>query len=79
MIGAIEIDNQNIFDLADARENAWPYRLANRLHLNTKRTTVLQQLLFKPGERYVPRLIEESERILRGNRYLYDAKIIPLA
>ena len=79
VIGRIEIDNQNIFDLADSRENAWPYRLMNHLHINTKRATLEQHLLFKSGDGYDPRLIEESERILRGNRYLYDAKIIPLA
>lgn len=78
-IGKIEIDNQKIFDLNDSRENAWPYRLANRLHINSKPATIAQQLLFKSGERYAPRLILESERILRSNRYLHDAKITPIA
>jgi outer membrane protein assembly factor BamA len=35
-------------------------------------------LLFKSGEPYSDRLIRESERILRRNRYLYDADIVPV-
>ena len=77
-IGRIEIDNQDIFDLKDSRENAWPYRLANHLHISTKRTIIQQQLLFKTGDGYDPRLLEESERILRSNHYFYDAKIVVL-
>ena len=36
-----------------------------------------QQLLFDTGDAYSKRVVEESERILRQNSYLYDARIEP--
>ena len=36
------------------------------------------QLLFKSGERYSRRLLEESERMLRADSYFYDAWIRPV-
>ncbi len=36
-------------------------------------------MLFKPGQPYVQRLVDESERILRANDYLYDAWIRPVS
>lgn len=79
LIGTISIDNQNIFDLSDPREDKRLYRLANRLHIRTRESVIRQQLLFAPGERYSHRKLEESERILRSARYLYDAWIRPVA
>ncbi|HZF26651.1 MAG TPA: hypothetical protein VEZ88_10355 [Steroidobacteraceae bacterium] len=40
---------------------------------------IREQLLFRSGERYSKRLMDESERLLRSARYLYDAKIVPVA
>jgi len=56
---------------------ASPYRLANGLHISTRDETVAQQLLFHTGERYDIRVIEETERLLRGQRYLNEASIEP--
>ena len=39
---------------------------------------VRQQLLFKPGDRYSRRLLDESERLLRAASYFYDAWIRPV-
>ena len=79
VIGRIIIDNQNIFDLSDPKEQNWIFRLANRLHARTRPQTVLQQLLFHPGDRYSRRLLDESARILRANIYFYDASVRPVA
>ena len=38
-----------------------------------------RQLLFKSGEPVSVRLIEETERLLRSNRYLYDVQFRPVA
>jgi hemolysin activation/secretion protein len=38
-----------------------------------------QQLLFHSGDPFSQRLLEESERLLRQNNYLYDAKITPIS
>jgi len=78
VIGAILVDNQNIFDPQDPREDHKIFRLANRLHIKTRAYVIRQQLLFRPGERFSRRLLEESARILRSDRYFYDAWIEPV-
>jgi outer membrane protein assembly factor BamA len=79
VIGEIDIYPESIFDLEDPKEDKALYRLANKLHINTKPDVIRQQLLFKSGDLYSQRLVDESERILRDARYLYDARIRPVA
>lgn len=79
VVGEIIINNENIFDLNDPQENKALYRLANKLHIRTRPEVIRQQLLFKSGEPYSQRLIDESARILRSARYFYDAAIAPVA
>lgn len=78
VIGEIRIEKENIFDLSNPEENNWLYRLANRWHIVTRDKVIEKQLLFKSSEPYSERQVNESERILRGNRYLFDAKITPV-
>jgi len=75
VIGEILIDNQDIFNLEDPKENNWLFRLANRLHIKTRASVIRRQLLFHSGQRYSRRLLDESERILRAEGYFYDAWI----
>lgn len=79
VVGEIFIYNENIFDLDDPEENNQLYRLANKLHIRTQPQVIQQQLLFKTGDRYSQRLVDESARILRSARYLYDASVEPVA
>jgi len=79
VIGEIRVDNRNIFDLDDPKENALLFRLANTLHIRTRPSVIARQLLFKSGEPVSVRLIDESERLLRASRYLYDVTIRPIA
>lgn len=79
VVGEIRIDNQNIFDLNDPRENNWFYRAANTLHIRTRPGVVRRTLLFKSGEPVSVQAIEESERLLRGNGNIYDVRIRPVA
>jgi hypothetical protein len=78
VIGEVRIDNRNIFDLADEKENGILYRAANALHIQTRASVIRRQLLFKPGERVSVRLIEETERLMRSNRIFYDVSIVPV-
>lgn len=78
-IGQIRITNNNIFDLNDPEENTGLFRLANQLHIPTRRHVVERALSLQPGEPVSVRRIEEAERLLRANRYLYDVEIRPLA
>ena len=77
VIGEVRIDNGNIFDLTDEKENGILYRAANALHIQTRAAVIRRQLLFKSGERVSVRLIEETERLMRSNRIFYDVSIVP--
>jgi outer membrane protein assembly factor BamA len=78
VIGEIDIDTRNIFDESDARERNGLFRLANRLHVRTKHSTIKAQLLFASGEKYTARKLAETERALRLLSYIYDARIVPV-
>ena len=49
------------------------------MHIVTRDKVVRKQLLIASGDDYSKRLSDESERILRKNRYLYDADIVPIS
>jgi len=76
-IGTIDIEVEDIFDPRRPGENAAPYRWANDLHLLTREDTIRAQLLFAESEPYSRQKMAETERLLRGRRYLYDAWIEP--
>jgi hypothetical protein len=79
VIGEIRIRSLDIFDLDDPKENNWLFRTANWLHIQTRPATIRRQLLFRSGERLSVRVVEETKRLLRGERYLYEADIKPVA
>jgi Omp85 superfamily domain len=78
VIGKVEIDIRNIFDPTDPREANGLFRLANRLHLRTKRSSIQAQLLFRSGDKYRARKLAETERALRLLSYVYDARVVPV-
>jgi len=78
-IGKVYYTSLEVFDEDDPRENYWIYRWANRFHIETKDEVLQNQILFNPGEMYNPRLIEESGRLLRSQKYLYDATVRPVS
>src|SRR5882762_6681268 len=45
VIGEVRIDNRDIFDLADEKQNGILYRAANALHIQTRAAVVRRQLL----------------------------------
>jgi outer membrane protein assembly factor BamA len=79
IIGDIQVLTQDIFDLQNPRENAALYRAANAIHIQTWPSVVRDKLLFKTGERVSVHVMEETERLLRSNRFLYDVSIVPTA
>jgi hypothetical protein len=78
VIGAVDIDIRNIFDQSDPRERTGLFRLANHLHIRTKRSTIKAQLLFASGDKYQARKLAETERVLRLLSYVYDARVVPV-
>ncbi len=75
VIGTITFKLQNIFATDTPEENKALFRLANQLHIQTKQSTIEQQLLFRTGDKFSRKKMEESERLLRSRRYLYFVQI----
>jgi outer membrane protein assembly factor BamA len=79
VIGEIRIKTLNIFDTTDPRERGLLYRLANQLHIQTRPGVIEPSLLFKRGEPLLVQRVNETERVLRTNPFLYDVSIQPVA
>ncbi len=78
-IGEIQVRSREIFDTDDPKEDKWLFRWANALHIQTRAGVIERALLFKSGDPISVRLIDETERVLRSARYLYDVQIRPIA
>jgi hypothetical protein len=78
VIGKIRLERSNIFDLSNPEEDRWLFRLANRLHIVTRDRVIRKQLLLRSGDTFSLRQVAESERVLRQNRYLFDASVVPI-
>lgn len=76
-IGETRYTRLPVFDENDPDEDALPYRLANRVHVLTREAIVEQQVLFAEGEPFDPRVLEETQRLLRAQGYFFDADIRP--
>jgi hypothetical protein len=79
LIGDIQVVAGSIFDETDPAESGFLYRLANRLHIHTRDSTIRSQLLFTSGDPYSERILAESERLLRTQRFLNEPEIRPVA
>lgn len=77
-IGEIRVIAKSIFDPEKPGEDRWVFRAADKLHRTTRPEVIRRQILLQPGDPYSADLVEESERILRANRYLYEAEIRPV-
>jgi len=79
VIGEIRVVSENIFDTTDPKEDHLLFRWANALHIQTRPGVIRRALLFKPGDAISVRVIEETERLLLGNNYLYAVHFRPIA
>ncbi|HSC65243.1 MAG TPA: hypothetical protein VLD35_16495 [Caldimonas sp.] len=79
VIGEVRFVRVNVFDPSIEAEDTALFRLANRIHIVTRESTVAAQLLFRSGDRYDARLLKESERVLRTREYLREARIVPVS
>ena len=78
MIGRILVNPRDIFNTDDPAENKALFRFANELHIQTRPEVIRRQLLFNTGDRVSAGVIDETERLLRANRYLHDVHIRPV-
>ena len=73
-IDKINVISHPIFD-ESAPDAFFIHRWANYLHINSKESTVLEQLAFAPGDKIDQKDIEEAQRLIRTVSYIRDAKI----
>ncbi len=79
VIGRIYHRGLAVFDESDPRENNFIYRFLNRWHPMTRTSVIDAILLFDDGDAYDASLVSESARLLRQQKYLYDAAIRPVS
>jgi hypothetical protein len=78
-IGDIQIQIKEIFDLDDPKENNWLFRTADHLHVRTRESAIRAQLLFRSGDPYSRRVLEETARNLRQNSsFMREPEIHPV-
>lgn len=74
-IGNVTIRSRPIFDPEAHGERKALFRLADRLHVDTRESAIEAQLLFQPGDPYSRRVLDETERNLRNLRFILEPVI----
>jgi hypothetical protein len=78
-IGDIVIQRVEIFDLDDPKENNWLFRAADHLHVRTRESAIRAQLLFRSGDLYSRRVLDETARNMRQTAiFLREPVIYPV-
>ena len=77
-IAEIRIHLANVFDPDDPKENAWPFRAVNAIHIVTKEDFLRRAIPLQSGDLVSPEEIEEAERILRRFSFLRLVDIEPI-
>lgn len=81
-IDSVEVEAGSLFPARDDGEGendtrfGWAYDLAESIHARTRTDVVRRTLLFREGDCYDPRLLEESERLLRSYEFLSRAEVV---
>lgn len=75
IISHIEIEVIDPSGRKNPAENKWYDRLANRVHYDTRKSTVRKYLFFTEGEEYNPQKVYEFERILRSTDFVNRVNI----
>jgi outer membrane protein assembly factor BamA len=73
-IGTVTIEPLDVYSSTEKQRGSF-YRLADRLHIETRRSVIEQFLLFHPGDPYQPERLQETERNLRALGFLKSASV----
>ncbi|MGE5683337.1 MAG: hypothetical protein ACM34K_20945 [Bacillota bacterium] len=81
VIRKINVVNLDIFGASvnnpDDSLRSWFQKSGNALHINTNDWIIKDMLVFSESRTFIPYYIQESERIIRLNSYIYDVRIVP--
>jgi hypothetical protein len=77
-VDSVEIRIRDAFDDAPVHSpaDAWVYSVGNVLHLETRESVVRKLLLFQKGDSVSLYQLIESERVLRNQKYISEARIV---
>ena len=73
-IGRIIIHPIDVYSASEANKGAF-YRIADRLHIETKASVIRKFLLFREGDVYKPERLAETERNLRALHFIKSASV----
>jgi hypothetical protein len=76
-IRSIRITVDNVFDLNNPEENKRLYRWANNVHVPTRESVIEHILLFRVGDPFVARVLDESARAIRARGFIAEATVEP--
>lgn len=74
-IGQVTMRGLPIFDPNASGEDKTLYRLSDKWHIDTRDSVIEAQLLFQPGDLYLRRKLDETERNLRDLRFIREPEI----
>jgi hypothetical protein len=74
-IGTITIHPLDVYSASEAGHGAL-YKLADRLHIETRKSVIEKFLLFREGDPYSPPRLAETERNLRALGFLKSASVV---
>ena len=79
-ISNIFVDNRSIYEIDKVPDGLrWFYRLANRLHITTRESFILREVVFEEGDCLDLLLLEVSGQILRTYPFISTADVYPVA
>ncbi|MCM1150726.1 MAG: hypothetical protein NC209_01925 [Alistipes sp.] len=70
-IGEIRIERDRVFD----PDGNWFERTGNKVHALTRERVIRRDLLFRPGDRFDPRLLVRNKQLLRSRNYISKVAI----
>ena len=74
-VGTVTIRALDVYSSEEA-EKGWLYRIADRLHIETRREVIEKFLLFRTGDEYSSELLAQTERNLRALHFLKSASVV---
>ncbi|MEW6412934.1 MAG: hypothetical protein AB1483_10765 [Candidatus Zixiibacteriota bacterium] len=78
LIDSVVIDNRNVYNTDEESYSHFIFKLANKLHITTRKYIIERELLLGEGDPYSAVLAEESARNIRNGLNVYDAWIEPV-
>lgn len=76
--GAIHVEVDNVYDLADPHEDVWYTRTADFLHIRTRDWVVDHLLLIRSGQPVDAQQVYEAIRHLRDQTFIRGADVTPI-